>query len=32
MWITKMSEMDERLLIALRAIRDGKWIYGVCTL
>ncbi|KAI9312035.1 hypothetical protein BX666DRAFT_1992031 [Dichotomocladium elegans] len=27
-WITKMSEMDERLLLALRAIRNGDWIYG----
>ncbi|CDS09623.1 hypothetical protein LRAMOSA10983 [Lichtheimia ramosa] len=24
-WITKMSEMDKRLLMALRAIRNGDW-------
>ncbi|KAI9497490.1 hypothetical protein BDB00DRAFT_804708 [Zychaea mexicana] len=28
LWITKMSEMDDRLLKALRAIRNREWIYG----
>lgn len=23
-----MSEMDKRLLMALRAIRNGDWVYG----
>lgn len=27
-----MSQMDDRLLVALRAIRDGKWVYGVSKL
>ncbi|KAI8344343.1 hypothetical protein BC941DRAFT_408384 [Chlamydoabsidia padenii] len=28
MWITKMAQMDERLLWVLRSIKDGSWVYG----
>lgn len=28
-WITNLAEMDERLLTALRLIRNKTWLYGV---
>ena len=31
-WITNMSGIDDRLLKALRAIRQGDWVYGVSIL
>jgi len=30
-WITNMSGIDDRLVKALRAIRQGDWVYGVST-